>query len=112
MTPDAELAAARLKAQEARLRLVSSTHELQARIAPKRLANDAVETAKERGQAALDGAIEVARRRPAAVAAAAVGLLAFLARRRIVRLFRRKRDTITIPASRTHALPGPKGDRK
>ena len=114
MTADMELEKAKVAAEAAKARLMGATHDLQARVAPQRLANDAIETAKERGAAALDGAAGFARRKPAVIAAAAVGFLAFLARRRIVRLVRRRRepDRIMVSAGSKRVLPRPAGDTK
>lgn len=112
MAEPASLVAARREAELARERLLQSTHELQVRVAPQRLANDALETAKERGTFAVEAVRQAAEKRPGVAAAAVVGFLAFVARRRIFRLFRRKPKPPTIPATPRRALPSPSGDKE
>lgn len=109
-----DLATARAEAERARARLLQSAHDLQARVAPARLAGDAIEGAKERGTAAVESVTDTVRRRPEIAAAVAAGLLGFLARRRIARLFRRKpkAEPTTLATAKRPALPRLSGDRK
>jgi len=112
MVADPKLVAARRDAELARQRLLQSAHLLQERVAPSRLANDALDTARERGTAVLDTVTAAARRQPRAATAIGLGLLAFVARRRIFRLFRRKPRHHDQPsATPRRALPRPPGDK-
>ena len=85
MSDDKELDAARRDAEAARAHMLGTAHELQARLSPSNLAEDAIVAARAKGVAA----IEVARRNPIAVSAAALGVVALIARRPIIGLFRR-----------------------
>lgn len=88
-----------LRAAGARARLDDSLGALQARLAPKVLAQNAVQGIVDKGQAAAWSGIDTARRHPGAVAGAiaAIGLL--LARGPISRLFARKSATALVPKS-------------
>ena len=112
MADPASLVAARRDADRARERLLRSTHELQARVAPQRLANDALDTARDRGTVAVETVRDAARRQPGVATAVVLGLLAFVARRRIFRLFKRKPKPPTVPAAPRRALPRPSGDHE
>lgn len=109
MAEDATVKKARAEAAVARERLIRSAHELRARVSPSRLANDALEGAREKSTAALDTVSDTARRRPGLAAGIAVGVLAILARRPILRLFHRPKQT-TLAGPTRHALPRPSGD--
>ncbi|MET4896052.1 phosphatase [Sphingomonadaceae bacterium jetA1] len=78
---------AELRAAEARERLNRTVGRLQARLEPQAIASQA----REAGLSAARSGVQIARSNPAAVAGgiAAIGL--FLNRRRIARLFTRKR---------------------
>lgn len=91
----AELRRAEDAAAEARRRLDGTVAELQARLDPKLLAQEA----KDAGTAAALAGVESARRNPGIVAgiAAAAGL--FLARGRIRTALRRRRARKPVPAS-------------
>lgn len=85
-----ELEQARHEAAAARERLLGDVHELQARLRPRSIAGDVIDTVKERSEAAVDKATLFAAERPMAASAAALGAVALLLRRPIARLFRRK----------------------
>lgn len=72
------VAAARARADAARARLIASATATQARLAPARLAQDALDGVTERATAAALRGARAARRRPLAIAgvAAAIGLFA------------------------------------
>lgn len=110
MAEDPQVAKARTEAALARERLLFSAHRLQARVAPARLANNALDSARERGTAALETVTDTARRRPGLAAGVAVGVVAFLARRPIGRLFRRPKHIHHAGPAR-QALPRPSGDQ-
>jgi hypothetical protein len=111
MADSPQVVKARTEAAIAREKLLLSTHALQERVAPSRLANNALATARERGHALLDTVSDTTRKRPGVAAGVALGLIAFLARHRIGRAFHRpKKHKLAVPAR--HALPRPFGDDK
>ena len=93
--PAAEIRAAERRATQARERLAGDLHKLQAKLNPKTLARDAARSAADAGQNAAETGLDYVKANPAPVAGAiaVTGLLLF--RKRIARLFRRKR---TVPA--------------
>lgn len=86
-----KLSAARNEAEAARARLQGTFEELQARLEPSQLLDDAVSEVKERSTALARTAREVARDRPGIIAAAAGAAALLLAHRPILRLIRRVR---------------------
>ena len=82
-----DLEQARREAEAARLRMMSDVRQLQERLRPTNLAEEAAETVKAKGQRA----VALARRNPFAASAGAVGLLLIVARKPIAKLFRRWR---------------------
>ena len=80
MSEAPEVTAARIEAGRARARLIDSAHDLQARLRPKLLAQNAWESAKVKGADLAEDAVDAVRSRPLAASgvAAAVGL--YLAR--------------------------------
>lgn len=119
--PAATIAAAELRATQAKERLADDLHKLQAKLNPKTLAKDAVHratdagrtaarTAADKGQTAAQDGIEFARANPAPVAAAVTVSGLFLLRHRIVRLFRKKpvikAQAKAKPAHLTHSDQG------
>lgn len=109
MSGDKDLIKARADAATARERLLGDAHALQARLSPSSIASNAWESVRDRGEAAANGAVEVARKRPAAVAGAAIGVVALLARKPIGRLIRRLRKDKTPPPPPSRRTR-PKGD--
>lgn len=94
---EADIRAAQLREAAARARLTDTLHELQARLNLKALAREGARKVADAGQSAARNGADAARRNPApAIGAAAVALL-FLARHRIVGLFRRQSHS-TVPA--------------
>jgi len=86
-----KLAAAQKDAKAARARLQGTFEELQARVEPSQLLDDAVSEVKERSTALARSAREVARDRPGVIAAAAGAAALLIAHRPILRLIRRMR---------------------
>ena len=84
--------ASKREAEAARERLLSTAHELQARLKLDALAEHAVDRLREKLERAADGAVAAIRRRPVASAAAATGVVALIAAGPIVRLVRWMRD--------------------
>lgn len=86
---DSSLEVAVLQAREARARLAGTAEELQSRLAPSRLLDDAVETVRTGATELALTTAKSARRRPrAAIAVAVVGVF-LLVRRPSWRLARR-----------------------
>jgi hypothetical protein len=80
MTDTPEVLAARADAEQAQARLVATLHELQQRIAPKTLARDAWDGAKNKGADLAEDAVDAVRRRPVAAGGIVAALALFLAR--------------------------------
>ena len=78
------------QAETARARMMSTLGQIQSRLKPARLVSDAKTATRERAGALLDGGVKAAKARPAAIAAIAVGFTAFLFRREIFALLRRR----------------------
>jgi hypothetical protein len=73
-----QIAAARIEAERARARMMSSAHQLQERISPRVLARDAWEGAKMKGADLMEDGVDAVKRNPGAagsVAAAAMLLI-------------------------------------
>lgn len=85
---ETKLAAARARAAAARARLSGSVGALQQRAKPQALVHELAGSLKERGSAAVSGALDGVRKRPAATAAVAAGIALILGRRHLVALFR------------------------
>jgi sirohydrochlorin ferrochelatase len=103
--PDAAtVALAQARAAAARQRLSETAGTLQARLNPRVVARDAVDGLTESGEKALRTGVETARAHPDAVMVGASIAIAWLTRRRIAWLFkRRKRAT---PQSLARSIPG------
>jgi ElaB/YqjD/DUF883 family membrane-anchored ribosome-binding protein len=88
-------ARARGEADAAKARLMSDVDELKARLAPAKLASEAVQTAKNKSLFAADGAVTAAKQKPGMAAGVGAGVLVLLARKPLFRavasLFRRKK---------------------
>lgn len=99
--PRLDLVAAELEVAEARARLSGTVAQLQERLDPKVLADDA----RQAGLDAVNAGVDGAKRHPGIVAGAiaAVGLL--FARRGIADALRRRRARRPVPAS---PIPRPK----
>lgn len=89
--PVKRLADAEFEAAEARERLARTLAALQARLRPRRLARTAARDLAEAGNAAAKAGVETARRNPGALAGATALAGLFLARHRLVQLYRRVR---------------------
>jgi hypothetical protein len=97
--PKTDLAAAEAEVTAARLRLSGTVSDLQARLDPSVLADEA----KQAGLTAVTAGVEGARRNPGVVAAAVAATGLMLARHRIAGIFRRRRARKPVPAApRSH----------
>lgn len=91
MSDSVRLEAAAIEAQAARARLMETMHELQARLDPPRLIDEAVTTAKSGALGLVEQARDAAFRRPGVAFAIGAGAALLVLRRPLRRLFRRKR---------------------
>lgn len=93
MPRNPELLAARARARAARLRVSATFGELQDRLRPANLAQNAMDTASDGVATAARKSADVVRARPIAAAAGATLLGLFLARRPLARLVRGNDET-------------------
>ncbi|MEO6360087.1 MAG: DUF3618 domain-containing protein [Sphingomicrobium sp.] len=91
-TPD--IAAARINAERARGRMMATAHQLQDRLSPKTLAQNAWEGAKIKGADLAEDAVDAVKRRPAAAGSIAAALVLFLARHPLMDLAGRMTDGV------------------
>lgn len=75
-----EIAAARIEAERARARMMSSAHNLQERISPRVLARDAWEGAKMKGADLVEDSVDAVKRNPATAGGVAAAAMLFLLR--------------------------------
>ena len=80
MTEPAAVTAARILVERRRGEMLGTLHELQARLAPKTLASEAWEKAKNKGADLAEEAVDAVKARPIAVGGVAAGIALFLAR--------------------------------
>ena len=80
MTDTPAVIAARIEVERRRGELLDTVHELQARLAPRTLAADAWQKAKNKGADLAEDAVDAVKARPAAVGGVAAALGLFLAR--------------------------------
>ena len=80
MTEPATVTAARILVERRRGEMLDTVRELQARLAPKTLASEAWEKAKNKGADLAEEAVDAVKARPIAVGGVAAGIALFLAR--------------------------------
>jgi hypothetical protein len=80
MTDTPAVIAARIEVERRRGELLDTVHELQARLAPKTLASDAWQKAKNKGADLAEDAVDAVKARPVAVSGVAAAHGLFLAR--------------------------------
>lgn len=103
---------AREEAMRARARLADTMGEIQDRLNPRNLINDAWQEVRERGHDIADQAVHLARAKPLATSAVAATAIALLAREPIWRalgtlIFRRRGTSATDERLETEAEPAP-----
>ena len=98
MSTDPQLLVAEAEAQAARTRLFSTLGEVQDRLRPSTLAQDAMDTATQGVATAARKGAEAVRARPVLAGAVVAGVGLFLARGLITRMFRRRPDETPPPA--------------
>ena len=86
---DDELSRAEAQSVERRQQLAKTAVALQARLKPRALARDAGEELKEGGGDLARSGVEAVKRNPLTVVGVATAITAFLARKPLLRLFRR-----------------------
>lgn len=80
MTETPKITAARIEVARTRAALLETSRELQARLQPKTLANEAWEKAKDKGADLAEGAVDAVAKRPLVLGGAVAALAMFLAR--------------------------------
>ncbi|NIJ06837.1 hypothetical protein FHS31_000419 [Sphingomonas vulcanisoli] len=73
-----DIGKAKADAARAREQVLATAQEIQGRLRPKRIAGEAVEGIKRKGEAIAEGAVEAAKSRPLVTGAAAAGVAALL----------------------------------
>ncbi len=96
MTRDTpEVAAARIEAERARARLMETARELQERVSPATLAQNAWEGAKSKGADLAEDAVDAVRRRPAIASGVVAAIALFLAREPLIDMAGKLADGVT-----------------
>ena len=80
MSDTPKVAAARIEVERSRAELIETARDLQARLQPKVLANEAWEKAKMKGADLAEDAVDAVAKRPVAVGGVVAALAMFLAR--------------------------------
>jgi hypothetical protein len=83
MTDTAKVVAAQIEVERARAALMETARDLQQRLQPKTLANEAWEKAKVKGADLAEDAVDAVKSRPVAVGGVVAALTMFLARKPI-----------------------------
>lgn len=107
-----EIAAARINAERARGRMMATAHQLQDRLSPKTLAQNAWEGAKMKGADLAEDAVDAVKRRPAAAGSIAAALVLFLARHPLMNLAERITDGVKTKSSDPKVRKRQKKDEK
>jgi hypothetical protein len=90
-----EIAAARIEAERARARLMDTARELQERLSPGALAQNAWEGAKSKGADLAEEAVDAVRRRPAIASGVVAAIALFLAREPLIDMAGKLADGVT-----------------
>ena len=110
MSEPATVTAARIEVERRRGEMLDTVHVLQTRLAPKTLAADAWEKAKNKGADLAEDAVDAVKARPVAVGGIAAALALFLAREPIKDAAVKIYDAMTAksdPKKRRPALKAP-----
>ena len=100
-----EIAAARIEAQRARARLMDTARELQERLSPGALAQNAWEGAKSKGADLAEEAVDAVRRRPAIASGVVAAIALFLAREPLIDMAGKLADGVTTRRKSKKAAP-------
>lgn len=90
MTADPKIAEAEARSGAARRRLLGTVDELKVRLQPATLAHNATQELRLKSLGIVRDGAEIARANPIATVAVVAGLVAVVARRPLIRLFRRR----------------------
>ena len=94
-TDTPQVAAARIEAERARARLMDTARELQERLSPGALAQNAWQGAKEKGADLAEEAVDAVRRRPAIASGVVAAIALFLAREPLIDMAGKLADGVT-----------------
>jgi hypothetical protein len=102
-----QIAAARIEAERSRARLMETARELQERLSPAVLAQNAWEGAKSKGADLAEDAVDAVRRRPAIASGVVAAIALFLAREPLIDMAGKLADGVTTKrkAKRAKAAP-------
>lgn len=107
MSEAPKVAEARAEAERAKAALVETARELQQRLAPKTLASEAWEKAKNKGADLAEDAVDAVKRRPVAAGGIVAALTMFLAREPIKDAAMRAYDAMTASDEEKKPVPPP-----
>jgi hypothetical protein len=105
------VSAAEAEAVAARARFAATLSTLQARLAPKALAQEAASGLLDKGQAVAQDGVAIARRNPLTVAGAIAAVSLFVVRKPIAKLLTRG-DTATSPTPDSLTLRKPRAVKR
>ena len=94
MKDNAQITAARAEVDRRRARVMDTAHELQDRLSPKVLANNAWQGAKEKGADLAEDAVDAVRARPLTATGVVAAITMFLAREPLIDLAGRLADSV------------------
>ena len=100
-----EVAAARIEAERARARLMDTARELQERLSPGNLAQNAWQGAKSKGADLAEDAVDAVRRRPAIASGVVAAIALFLAREPLMDMAGKLADGVTTKRKAKKAKP-------
>ena len=107
-----QIAAARIEAERARARLMDTARELQERLSPGALAQNAWQGAKEKGADLAEEAVDAVRRRPAIASGVVAALALFLAREPLIDMAGKLADGVTTKRKARKTKPRSKAKSK
>jgi hypothetical protein len=106
MTKDTpEVAAARIEAERARGQLIETARQLQERLSPGNLAQNAWQGAKSKGADLAEEAVDAVRRRPAIASGVVAAIALFLAREPLIDMAGKLADGVTSKRKSKKAAP-------
>lgn len=107
MTDSPEVMALRLEAEHRRARLLGTAHQLQERLSPRALANNAWKGTKEKGADLAENAVDAVKARPLAATGLVAAITMFLAREPLMDLAGRVAENFG-PKRKTRRAAKPK----
>jgi ElaB/YqjD/DUF883 family membrane-anchored ribosome-binding protein len=94
MKDNPQITSARAEVDRRRARVMDTAHELQDRLSPKVLANNAWQGAKEKGADLAEDAVDAVRSRPLTTTGIVAAITMFLAREPLIDLAGRLAETV------------------